>query len=200
MTSQQKAILNALVTFAAENVPGGLSDDEREVAQIVGAWVHDDEVASLGEMRAEQPVLARYEMFQPPEAEQTDSRSMINQQRNEAVRRNIITELRRGAGIDGAHGSMPALALAADWLDDGYAKETLLFEGLKMHLNLSDFSVRSHIGWASGYRHPDTGAIRFDILVVDQNAGERLVDDLEVWDMVAIGFAGMKKKPKVVPE
>lgn len=36
MTTKQLAILNALVTFAAENVPGGLSADEREVAQIVG--------------------------------------------------------------------------------------------------------------------------------------------------------------------
>lgn len=37
MTPQQLAILNALVTFAAENVPGGLSEDEQEVARIVGA-------------------------------------------------------------------------------------------------------------------------------------------------------------------
>lgn len=36
MTPQQVAVLNALVTFAAENIPGGLSDEEREVAQIVG--------------------------------------------------------------------------------------------------------------------------------------------------------------------
>lgn len=36
MTAQQTAILNSLVTFAAEHVPGGLSDDEREVAQLVG--------------------------------------------------------------------------------------------------------------------------------------------------------------------
>lgn len=38
MTTQQLAILNALVTYAAENVPGGLSEEEREVAQIVGGW------------------------------------------------------------------------------------------------------------------------------------------------------------------
>ena len=36
MTPQQLNILNALVTFAAEHIPGGLSDDEREVAKIVG--------------------------------------------------------------------------------------------------------------------------------------------------------------------
>lgn len=38
MTSEQIATLNSLVTYAAENVPGGLSDDEREVAQMVGRW------------------------------------------------------------------------------------------------------------------------------------------------------------------
>lgn len=37
MTSQQLAILNSLVTYAAENVPGGLSAEEQEVARIVGA-------------------------------------------------------------------------------------------------------------------------------------------------------------------
>lgn len=38
MTPKQVSILNALVTFAAENVPGGLSGDERVVAKIVGTW------------------------------------------------------------------------------------------------------------------------------------------------------------------
>lgn len=37
MTSKQLGILNALVTYAAENIPGGLSEDEQEVARIVGA-------------------------------------------------------------------------------------------------------------------------------------------------------------------
>ena len=39
MTQKQLAILNSLVTFAAENIPGGLKDDEREVANIVGKAV-----------------------------------------------------------------------------------------------------------------------------------------------------------------
>lgn len=39
MTPRQLAILNSLITFAAENIPEGLSDDEKEVAQIVGDWV-----------------------------------------------------------------------------------------------------------------------------------------------------------------
>lgn len=38
MTAEQLARLNALVTFAAEHIPGGLSDDERAVARIVGRW------------------------------------------------------------------------------------------------------------------------------------------------------------------
>lgn len=37
MTTKQLLILNSLVTYAAENVPGGLSEDERQVARIVGA-------------------------------------------------------------------------------------------------------------------------------------------------------------------
>lgn len=41
MTNQQLATLNALVTFAAENIPGGLNSEETEVAQIVGRWVLD---------------------------------------------------------------------------------------------------------------------------------------------------------------
>lgn len=38
MKPDKLAILNSLVTFAAENVPGGLSEDEKAVALIVGSW------------------------------------------------------------------------------------------------------------------------------------------------------------------
>lgn len=41
MTQHELAILNSLVTFAAENVPGGLTSEETEVAKIVGRWVLD---------------------------------------------------------------------------------------------------------------------------------------------------------------
>jgi hypothetical protein len=41
MEPKQVAILNSLVTYAAENVPGGLSSEETEVAQIVGRWAVD---------------------------------------------------------------------------------------------------------------------------------------------------------------
>jgi hypothetical protein len=33
--------LNSLVTFAAENIPGGLNSDEQAIAKIVGIWVVD---------------------------------------------------------------------------------------------------------------------------------------------------------------
>lgn len=38
MDEKQLNILNAMVTYAAENIPGGLTQDELEVAQIVGRW------------------------------------------------------------------------------------------------------------------------------------------------------------------
>lgn len=41
MNQRQVSTLNSLVTFAAENIPGGLSDEEQEVARIVGAWTLD---------------------------------------------------------------------------------------------------------------------------------------------------------------
>lgn len=39
MNAKQISILNSLVTYAAENVPGGLSDDEHVVVQTVAAWM-----------------------------------------------------------------------------------------------------------------------------------------------------------------
>jgi hypothetical protein len=42
MTHRELAILNSLVTYAAEHIPGGLRSDEQEVAQIVGTWVIDN--------------------------------------------------------------------------------------------------------------------------------------------------------------
>lgn len=41
MDRRDIGILNSLVTYAAENVPGGLNSDERAIARIVGIWVAD---------------------------------------------------------------------------------------------------------------------------------------------------------------
>lgn len=53
MTPEQLGILNALVTFAAENIPGGLSEDEREVARIVGYAAMYAEELTLERRKAE---------------------------------------------------------------------------------------------------------------------------------------------------
>jgi len=64
MTQQQLAILNSLVTFAAEHIPGGLSEEERAVAQIVGGWA--TEHAPLNSPMHDEPAIRRFEHFLPP--------------------------------------------------------------------------------------------------------------------------------------
>lgn len=41
MNSRELSTLNSLVTYAAENIPGGLNSDEKAVARLVGMWVMD---------------------------------------------------------------------------------------------------------------------------------------------------------------
>lgn len=41
MTNKDLSTLNSLVTFAAENIPGGLNSDEQAVARMVGIWCVD---------------------------------------------------------------------------------------------------------------------------------------------------------------
>ena len=41
MTRKDLSTLNSLVTFAAENIPGGLNSDEQAVARMVGIWCID---------------------------------------------------------------------------------------------------------------------------------------------------------------
>lgn len=41
MTARDIAILNSIVTYAAENIPGGLNTNEQRIAKIVGAWALD---------------------------------------------------------------------------------------------------------------------------------------------------------------
>lgn len=38
MDQMELSTLNSLVTFAAENIPGGLSEREQEIARKVGLW------------------------------------------------------------------------------------------------------------------------------------------------------------------
>lgn len=130
------AILNALVTFAAENIPGGLTEEERRVAQIIGR------IAS-----------------------------------------------QEGSLIDPAVRSFEGVpASRAQHL------ERELFRHVPMQLNLSDYTVTSHLGWAAAYKDANTGEIRLDIRMGEE-ASERLEKDLrEVFELKAIGFAGIKRK------
>lgn len=41
MNQKDLAILNSLVTYAAENIPGGLNTEEHEVAFQVAVWTKD---------------------------------------------------------------------------------------------------------------------------------------------------------------
>lgn len=41
MMQRDLETLNSLVTFAAENIPGGLNTDEQAVARMVGIWCLD---------------------------------------------------------------------------------------------------------------------------------------------------------------
>lgn len=41
MNQQDLSTLNSLVTYAAENIPGGLNTDEQAIARIVGIWTID---------------------------------------------------------------------------------------------------------------------------------------------------------------
>jgi hypothetical protein len=41
MNHRELTILNSLITFAAENIPGGLSSEEHEVAFQVACWTLD---------------------------------------------------------------------------------------------------------------------------------------------------------------
>lgn len=88
MNPTQLAILNSLVTYAAENVPGGLKDDEREVAKIVGLWCRNGDIypampdvsrrdnillgVPLGELQKANPAVDRFVRFGPPDADVKD--------------------------------------------------------------------------------------------------------------------------------
>lgn len=41
MTHRDLGTLNSLVTYAAENIPGGLNSDEQAVAKMVAIWLAD---------------------------------------------------------------------------------------------------------------------------------------------------------------
>lgn len=73
--------------------------------------------------------------------------------------------------------------------------EEPLYTGLPMHLNLGDHHrLESHIGWSDAFRDTETGEIRIEIRL-DAKTSEQLKALHEVWDLKAIGFAGIARKP-----
>lgn len=76
-------------------------------------------------------------------------------------------------------------------------EEVKLFENIPMQLNLGDYEISSHLGWATAYKNTRTGKIRIEIDLHDHVA-ERLEKDLlMLFDVKAIGFAGIAKKAEV---
>lgn len=80
-------------------------------------------------------------------------------------------------------------------MDDPHPYDDVLFGNLPMHLNLSDDfrNPTSSIGWASVYRNKLTRLIRIEIQL-DQEATQSLTNLAEIFDLLAIGFAGYKKR------
>lgn len=69
---------------------------------------------------------------------------------------------------------------------------------IPMYLNLSEFgSIRdwsSVAGWADVSTDTETGAYKIEIRL-DEESSKRLGDMVEVFDLRAIGFAGIKRRP-----
>lgn len=47
MTKEQLGIINSLLTFAAENIPGGLKPDEAHAVQVFGRWAAGGEFYAM---------------------------------------------------------------------------------------------------------------------------------------------------------
>jgi hypothetical protein len=79
------------------------------------------------------------------------------------------------------------------------AKE-ILVENLPMHLNLGDISNwHSHIGWAKVVHDTETGRSTIEISL-DEESSKELGNMVEVFDLKAIGFAGIKLRPNTETE
>lgn len=71
--------------------------------------------------------------------------------------------------------------------------QEVLVENLPMHLNLGDFGRwESHIGWARVVQDTDTGQNTIEI-TLDEESSKRLGNMVEVFDLKAVGFAGIKR-------
>ena len=71
-----------------------------------------------------------------------------------------------------------------------------IFEHLPMLLNLGDFgSVESVVGFASASKDQETGKIAITI-DLDEEISKQLTNLQSIFDLKAIGFAGIAKNPR----
>lgn len=105
---------------------------------------------------------------------------------------------------DGTIGAKPAVfdddgALVPDPSWEGFVKRYLgkdremIFENLPVQLNLGPMSTLDTMGWAKGYREVETGKTVLEI-TLNEDAAHALGDLVEVFELKAIGFAGIKRK------
>jgi hypothetical protein len=71
----------------------------------------------------------------------------------------------------------------------------LIFERLPLQLNLGPMSTQDCMGWAKGYKEIESGNTIIEI-VLNEDAAKGLQDLVEVFQLYAIGFAGIKRKPQ----
>jgi hypothetical protein len=69
----------------------------------------------------------------------------------------------------------------------------LIFENLPFQLNLGPESTLNTMGWAKGYRDKETGETVLEI-ALNEDAAIGLDQLVEVYELKAIGFAGIKKR------
>jgi hypothetical protein len=68
----------------------------------------------------------------------------------------------------------------------------LIFENLPLQLNLGPMSVRDTMGWAKGYKDLETRKTIIEITLNDE-AVQALGDLTEVYELYALGFAGIRR-------
>lgn len=75
------------------------------------------------------------------------------------------------------------------------AEEEVLVDNLPMYVNLGDIgNWSSQIGHARVTRDPETGRNKIEI-TLDEETSAKLGNMVDVFDLKAIGFAGIKRTP-----
>lgn len=72
----------------------------------------------------------------------------------------------------------------------------VVVENIPMCINLGlSHDWRSHIGRATVFQDEETGRTKIEI-DLDEEASEKLDNMIDIFDLKAIGFAGMKRDPR----